>query len=205
MTLSVIITSYNQGDMLIEALASAEKYITIKNSEVIVVDDGSTDFRTCEVIDCLRSEGFNIIRQRNQGVSSARNKGLRHANGEIILFLDDDNKLLSPYLNEGLDIILGDKRTDVLYGDRVEFGLRSKYIEVGRLEGETLWQGNRIDNCALIRKSYIERCGGYSTELAGLGFEDWDLWLAGLSHPSGLNLKYLNNLLRVSRQTKFNG
>lgn len=191
-TLSIIITSFNQGDMLIEALASVEKHRPWNESEVIIVDDGSTDFRTCEVIESLRNQGYTIIRQHNQGVSSARNKALRHANGDIILFLDDDNKLLHPYLNNGLDIIIGDEQVDVVYGDRIEFGLRSRYVEIGELDNETLWKGNKIDNCALIRRSYIERCGGYCKELNGLGFEDWDLWLAGLSHPKGLHLSYLN-------------
>lgn len=190
--LSIIITSYNQGDMLIEALASAEKYRTLNNSEVLIVDDGSSDFRTCEVLEGLRNEGFQIIRQKNQGVSIARNKGLRYAKGDIILYLDDDNRLLSPYLNEGLDVMLKNQDLDVVYGDRTEFGLRSRYIEVGLLNSEALWSGNKIDNCALIRRRYLERCGGYCNQLAGFGFEDWDLWLSGLSHPEGIKLSYLN-------------
>jgi glycosyltransferase involved in cell wall biosynthesis len=174
-------------------LASVEKYRSLNNSEVLIVDDGSRDFRTCEVLEGLRNEGYKIIRQQNQGVSIARNKGLRYSSGDIILFLDDDNRLLSPYLNVGLDVMLNNKELDVVYGDRIEFGLRSRYIEVGQLNGEVLWRGNKIDNCALIRRKYLERCGGYCNQLSGFGFEDWDLWLSGLSHPEGIKLSYLKD------------
>ena len=190
---SIIITSHNQGDTLLEALASVNKHRPLTSSEVLIIDDGSDDFRTCEVLETLKGEGLNIIRQKNQGVSYARNKGLTYANGSLLLFMDDDNRLLEPYLKKGLDIMLSNKKIDVLYGDRIEFGLRSRYIKIGKINANTLWQGNTINNCALIRRSYLERCGGYCKRLSGLGLQDWDLWLAGLSHPDGLNLSYLND------------
>ena len=190
--LSIILTSFNQGEYLLEALASAEKYRDPKTSELIIIDDGSNDRRTCEVLSNLNNKGYTVIRQHNQGLPSARNKGINHSKGEFILFLDDDNRLLSPYFNKGVGLMLEDDKIDVVYGDRINFGLQIGPKIIGKISEEKLWEMNVVDNCALIRKKYLERCGGYSRELTGLGFEDWDLWLSGLNHREGLRMKYIN-------------
>lgn len=191
---SIVITSFNQGDLLLDALASAERYRPADFSEIIIVDDGSNDRRTCEVLSCLSAQGYMVIRQRNKGLPSARNTGLKYAQGEIILFLDDDNRLLSPYFDKGLALMRENRSIDVIYGDRVDFGLKEKRVVVGQIDEKQLWQKNMIDNCALIRRSYIERCGGYCLDLTGLGFEDWDLWLSGLSHNQGLKMAYISEV-----------
>ncbi len=86
---SIIITAYNYARFLPEALRSclAQTYQPV---EIIVVDDGSTD-NTREVV-----AGFpevKYIYQPNQGVTSALNVGLSHAQGEFIQFLDADDTL----------------------------------------------------------------------------------------------------------------
>ena len=192
--LSIIINSFNQGDLLLDALASAERHRPIDTSEIIIVDDGSSDRRTCEVLTCLQVKGYKVIRQHNQGLPLARNAGIKRAQGEFILFLDDDNRLLSPYFNEGLSIIKENPSIDVVYGNRMNFGLESKRISIGQIDEDELWAMNKIDNCALIRKTYLNRCGGYCQQLTGLGFEDWDLWLTGLSQQKSLKMKHLNQV-----------
>ena len=108
------------------------------------------------------------------------------------MFLDDDNRLLSPYFNKGVGLMLEDDKIDVHNGDRINYGLQIGPKIIGKIREEKLWEMNIVDNCALIRKKYLERCGGYSCELTGLGFEDWDLWLSGLNHREGLRMKYIN-------------
>ena len=91
----------------------------IKDTEIIIVDDGSKDRRTCEVLSNLSAKGYKVIRQHNQGLPAARNTGIQHARGEFIIFLDDDNRLLSPYLNKGLNLIKEDPAVDVVYMTRL--------------------------------------------------------------------------------------
>ena len=119
--MSIVITSFNQGDFLIDALASVERYRQIKDTEIIIVDDGSKDRRTCEVLSNLSAKGYKVIRQHNQGLPAARNTGIQHARGEFIIFLDDDNRLLSPYLNKGLNLMLIEFLPCIIHSDNSGF------------------------------------------------------------------------------------
>ena len=90
--ISIIIPVYNVEQYLNRCIQSILNQ-TYKQIEVILVDDGSTD-RSGEICDSFLSDKrFKIIHQDNQGVSSARNKGLVASTGEYILFVDADDWL----------------------------------------------------------------------------------------------------------------
>ena len=86
---SVIIPTYNRSHCLGDAIDSVLAQ-THKNLEIIVVDDGSTDGTK----DIVRSYGWPVkyIYQTNQGVSAARNRGIKEARSEWIAFLDSDDE-----------------------------------------------------------------------------------------------------------------
>ena len=86
---SVVIPCYNQAHFLGEAIESVFKQ-TYKHFEIVVVDDGSTD-NTSEV--ARRYSGIRCIEQVNQGLSAARNTGIRESKGEYLVFLDADDRL----------------------------------------------------------------------------------------------------------------
>lgn len=85
---SVIIPTYNRLPFLVPALNSVLEQ-TFRIHEIIVVDDGSTD----GTIEFLHKDfpTISVISQKNQGVSSARNTGIRQATGEWIALLDSDD------------------------------------------------------------------------------------------------------------------
>ena len=85
---SVIIPAFNCGDCLPRAIESVLDQ-TYPNIECIVVDDGSTD--DTAAIARFYGENVKLVSQENSGVSSARNTGIAHANGELIAFLDADD------------------------------------------------------------------------------------------------------------------
>jgi glycosyltransferase involved in cell wall biosynthesis len=88
--ISVILPTYNRAYCLLRAVHSVLQQ-THDAVELIIVDDGSTD-ETHDLISARRSRRcVQYIRQENQGVAAARNRGLREAQGEYIAFLDSDD------------------------------------------------------------------------------------------------------------------
>jgi glycosyltransferase involved in cell wall biosynthesis/ubiquinone/menaquinone biosynthesis C-methylase UbiE len=86
---SVVITTYNHACYLTDAVESVLAQ-THRKTELLIVDDGSTD-HTSEVVKAWPRAKY--IRQQNKGLSAARNTGARYATGEFIVFLDADDLL----------------------------------------------------------------------------------------------------------------
>lgn len=97
---SVVIPCYNQAQFLPQAIESvlAQTYQLL---EIIVVDDGSTD-TTAHVAGSYPRVRY--IKQRNQGLSAARNTGLRASKGNYLVFLDADDRLLSHATESALNL-----------------------------------------------------------------------------------------------------
>jgi hypothetical protein len=96
---SVVIPCYNQAHFMPDPIESVLAQ-THPHHEIVVVDDGSTD-NTQEVVG--RYPGVRCIRQRNCGLAAARNTGIRRSNGDYLVFLDADDRLLPDALQVGLD------------------------------------------------------------------------------------------------------
>ena len=88
-TVSIIILTWNSEPYIEACLTSLEQGLTEFSSEVIVIDNGSQD-RTCALIDKTRPGLQLVSNGKNRGVAPARNQGLRLAQGEYVLILDDD-------------------------------------------------------------------------------------------------------------------
>ena len=106
MKISIIIPAYNAEKTILRCVNSALNQ-TVMPTEIIVIDDGSSD-NTGELLDNLAAGTslLKIVHQKNVGVSSSRNKGLRMASGDYIYFLDSDDWLepdLLEVLTEDLD------------------------------------------------------------------------------------------------------
>lgn len=87
---SVVIPLYNKESSIARAIESVLNQ-TIQDFEVIVVDDGSND-DGAEVVQGFADPRVQLIRQENQGVSLARNRGIEAARAELIAFLDADDE-----------------------------------------------------------------------------------------------------------------
>lgn len=90
MNVSVIIPTYNEQDDILKALNTLESQ-TLKNFEVIVVDDGSAD-KTYKLLKKFRTPHFSyrVYTQNHEGPAKARNKGALHSKGKILVFVDAD-------------------------------------------------------------------------------------------------------------------
>ncbi len=98
MRLSVIIPVYNAADSLERTIDSVLNQ-SFSDYEILLVNDGSTD-NSATVIDMYATtdERIHAYHQENKGTSGARNTGVRHAQGEFLLFLDSDDEILPDLL-----------------------------------------------------------------------------------------------------------
>ena len=110
--ISVIVPVYNVEEYLEECLESIRKQ-TYQNIEVILVNDGSTDGskEICERY-CQQDPRFRLINKENQGLSIARNRGVKESNGEYIMFVDSDDvvkenivEVLLSYMKADVDLV----------------------------------------------------------------------------------------------------
>ena len=113
---SIIIPIYNPGEYFIKCLDSATNQ-TLSGIEIICIDDGSTD-DSMEILSTYSNNDsrFKILHQENLGAGTARNKGIKNASGEYIIFLDSDDwiendmceKLYYHAKNLDVDLVLFD-------------------------------------------------------------------------------------------------
>lgn len=95
---SVIVPTYNRPEQLERALKSVERQ-SLKDFELIVVDDGSDTSYVDQVVQQARCPKVRIIRQVvNRGPAAARNAGVAASTGELIAFLDDDDQFADEFL-----------------------------------------------------------------------------------------------------------
>jgi glycosyltransferase involved in cell wall biosynthesis len=189
---SVVIPCFNHGEFLPEAVCSVTA-IERDDIESIVVDDGSTDERTCKEMDALHARGIKVIRQENKGLAAARNAGIAISRGEYILPLDADNRLRSGYIEHGVRVLDANPQVGVVYGDAEYIGMRTGRWQVGSFERDRLLQWNYIDACAMYRRSIWEHNHGYDGTMPVQGLEDWDFWLGALEH--GWEFAYVPEVL----------
>lgn len=103
---SVVIPVYNVCGYIQHTLDSAACQ-TYQNTEVIMVDDGSTDgsANICKTM-AMKDGRFKYIRKENGGLSSARNYGMKHINGDYLVFLDGDDILASTAIERLLSLAI---------------------------------------------------------------------------------------------------
>ena len=102
--MEAVVTSFNQGTMILEAVDSLCRQTT-PPARIIIVDDGSTDEDSLKVLkriesDDDRSVEVTIVYQPNGGVSAARNTGIRRTQAPMVLILDGDDKLEPMYIEQ---------------------------------------------------------------------------------------------------------
>lgn len=194
---SVIIPFYNAGKFLPQTLDSLRAQ-TYTDWDLVIVDDGSTEPHSLQLLDALKSQGLNIIRKPNGGPASARNVGLNAVTGEWVLALDSDDLIHPTYLERTLAVVEKDPELAVVctpiilhtedlstpIGVWVPLGLDRDllpYVNVGATA-----------QCLLNREKVLS-VGGYNEDLAVKGVEDWDLWcrLAGAGYRGSVIPEFL--------------
>lgn len=179
---SIIIPCYNSGQYLQEAVESALNQ-TFQNIEVIVIDDGSVEPATERALDLIaRNNEVRLLRQENQGPSSARNFGIRECLGEYFLPLDADDLIEPGYVAEAVKVMESLPEVGIVYCGADFIGDMKGPWDLPVFSWSTILVHNTIFNASLFRREDWEAVGGYDESMRD-GREDHDfiLRVLGLS------------------------
>ena len=125
--ISYIIPAYNAADTLERAVESITHTCNMEKYEILIVENGSTDYTNSVVLKLIQKYGENIkLIHSEKGVSRARNEGLKNARGEWIVFVDADDYIVSKSKKYIYEDILNAKAD--LYVYSYEIGNRANYI-----------------------------------------------------------------------------
>jgi hypothetical protein len=172
---SIVITCYNLGTYLEEALASALSQ-NYEDFEILLIDDGSTDPTTLEVLNHLPAHPrLKVLRTANQGVSHARNYAISMASGSYILPLDADDRILPDYLTCAVDVLNQRPEVGFVGCHYRTFGEHTLEYQPESYSLPELLVENVVPIASVFRRACWEQVGGYCADMNGM--EDWDLWL----------------------------
>lgn len=179
---SVIIPCYNQGQFVNESVQSVLNQ-TLQDFEIIIVNDGSTDENTINILKQYSHPKLKIINTENHGLAIARNNGIKEASGKYILPLDADDKIAPKYLELAVNVL--DKNSDIgiVYCNAEFFGAQNGLWQLPKYsESRMLWT-NCVFCTAMYRKEDWQKVNGYNQNMI-YGYEDWNFWLSFIENGS---------------------
>ncbi len=166
--ISIIIPAWNAEKTIKKCLDSIFDQ-TYKDYEIIVVNDGSTD-HTKNILKIFLNK-IKIVNQENKGAPAARNRGLREAKGEYLLFCDADVVMRPDCLEKMMYYLFNNTEASYAYSS---FKFSGKRFRLWPFDAEKLKQVNYIHSTSLIRREHFP-VSGWDESLTK--FQDWDLWL----------------------------
>ena len=177
---SVVIPCYNQAQYLAEAVESVIAQ-TYPHWEIVIVNDGSPD-QTNLVAQRLilqhPERKIRLIEKVNGGLSDARNAGIGHARGELILPLDADDKIAPTFLTKTVAVLQVHPEIAIAYTDWVYFGAQTGRRAAIDYDFKQMCTKENLFTCtSLFRRKAWEVTGGYNPNMTK-GVEDWDFWIS---------------------------
>lgn len=193
---SIVIPSYNDGDLAAEAVASCLEQVGGGSIEVILVDDGSTNDSVRAVAERYGHHPFvRIVRKENGGLASARNVGMNLCRGDWIVFLDADDLLEPNYLRSVYEAVANKVdqpcpdavitpfryfAQDVEISWRRSLFVRLFHVPSFGVSGFINRIYIRVGNCfpvsaCVMSRACCTRVGRFDEALKA--HEDWDYWI----------------------------
>jgi glycosyltransferase involved in cell wall biosynthesis len=170
--LAIIVACYEDGATVRETIDSLRDE---PETELIVVDDGSTDPTTLAILDALERQGTRILHQENAGPSAAWMAGLRATTAPYVLPFSSDDLLVHGATGILADALDANPDAAVAWGDMQSFGMANAYIpSAPALCPWHVTYLNPIPAIAAFRRDRLLEAGGWRLRK---GIEDWDLWM----------------------------
>ena len=183
---SFVIPAYRCTSYIRTALESVFRQ-TIPSYEVIVVNDQCPDTANLEIaLEPYRNQIVYIVLPANRGSATARNAGIRAAQGRFIAFLDADDIVEPDYLEKQLAAFDADSSLDLICCDTLLFGRPDveglRYSRLTRteeatltLEGVLIGRSSPVLSCVVVRRQAVLDIGCFDEAVPRN--EDFDLWL----------------------------
>jgi len=176
--ISVIIPAYNAEKTISETMKSLQKQ-SFSNFEIVVINDGSTD-KTLEILSKIEEPRLRVFSYENGGLPVARNRGIAHAVGEYITFIDADDLWTPDKLELQLAALQHSPESGVAYSWTAFIDEKGKFLYAGKpsyFEGNVYPQLLVVNFIAsgsniLVRRKFIEFVGTFDPLLKSA--EDWD-------------------------------
>lgn len=174
---SIITPCYNDGKYIEETIHSILSQ-TYKNWEMIIIDDGSEDNETIDILKKVELiYNIQVIKTNHVGPAEARNIGIKHSCGEFILPVDADDLIDNTYIEKAVQQMNNNNNIGIVYCHADLFGIKTGPWELPEYSIDKMLLDNIIFVSALFRKSDWEQVGGFKSNMEH-GMEDYDFWLS---------------------------
>jgi glycosyltransferase involved in cell wall biosynthesis len=206
--ISVIIPAFNSAKTIKRTIDSVLVQ-TLTDFELIIINDASTD-NTLDIISQYQDPRLQILSYPHGGGNISRNRGLKHALGEYVSFLDADDMWESDKLESQLKVLQQNTEVAIAYSwtdyinEEDNVILKGSHTTANGNIYEKLLVHNFLENGSnpLIRKTSIVELGGFDETLtAG---QDWDMWLRLAQKHHFICIPKVHILYRVSTNSLSN-
>ena len=199
--ISVITTTYNYDEFIVEAIKSILNQ-TFKDFEYLIIDDGSTD-RTEYLIKSINDDRIKYYKINHRGRAAALNFGLTKAQFEIIALMDADD-IADPTRFEQEMLLLKNQNQFIFCESAFFKNGKVKYIlkspkNINELKLKILLHGHLNNSSALFYKNHIIENQGYTETLGA--YEDYELWLRLLNKSEFIIISNFFHYVRLHKKS----
>lgn len=177
---SVVIPGY-KSEYILETIESVLAQ-TYSNLEIIVVDDGSPHDLKATLSALIENGQINYVYQTNQKMAAAKNNGIKHASGELIAFVDDDDLWAADKIEKQVRLFEDDE-VGLVYTFAEEFNNQGsisipnfEHEARGKIFTEIFLRDFIANSSVMIRKRCLDKLSAFNTTPAYYGVDDCDLW-----------------------------
>lgn len=185
MSVSIIVTTYNDSHFLPKCIPSCENQDLEK--EIVLIDDASTKPLDPWVQEAINTKRIKYIRHNsNGGLSAARNTGIAIAKYDYVIPIDSDDWFYPNAVKRLYDFR---EDFDVVTGNCTDASVYKPSISQGPLTKEKFIESNPLVCSSLFKNSIAQKVGGYMVR-QGPHYEDWNFWARCFA--AGAKFKYID-------------